>query len=370
MSLNTRDTDSNSLLRMNRRDASRLARQALVLACMTLGFASCNGGGSGGGKLATPTLVIVKIPDLITPGAWLAVSAPFEVLPTKGRGVQVLFTAPVGSVFTVSLRAPNGSVTPLTENTGTQPPARRGLLPDRHRGSRTESADLHDVCARASGIGRPGEFRDPHRQSHAATDSTDSDPLSVSLRKKKIFTVTVTVNGSGHVISTPPGIQCGTSPSGQALTDCTHDFGPGPVSLAPNSNDPATTHFVGWAGNCAPSQQVCNFALLGDAGVVAIATFGASSVPASTCPAAPLLPGLKWADLPDCATGDIAGHPGISHPARCDAQGYFCCEPLTGASSSRCGGQGQHESPPDCGRLAPNGLLRQPGGCYVVDGPI
>lgn len=356
--------------RMNRRAVPRLVQHAMVLACMTLGFASCNGSGGGGGKLATPSLVIVKVPDLIAPGAWLPVSTPFEVLPTKGRGVQVLFTAPVGSVFTVSLRAPNGSVTPLTENTGTQPPADAGYF-QIVTVDPAQNPPTYTMYVRApQALADPVNFEILIVNHTLRTDSTDSDPMSVSLRKKKIFTVTVTVNGSGHVTSTPQGIQCGTSPSGHALTDCTHDFGPGPVSLAPNSNDPATTHFVGWAGNCAPSQQVCNFALAGDAGVVAIATFGASSVPASTCPAAPLLPGLKWADLPDCATGNIAGHPGISHPALCDAQGYFCCEPQTGATSSRCGGQGQHESPPDCGRLAPNGLLRQPGGCYVVDGPI
>ena len=369
MSLIVRDTEMTSS-RMNRRAVSRLVQHAMVLACMALGFASCNGGGSGGGKLATPTLVIVKVPDLIAPGAWLAVSAPFEVLPTKGRGVQVLFTAPVGSVFTVSLRAPNGSVTPLTENTGTQPPPDAGYF-QIVTVDPAQSPPTYTMYVRApQALADPVNFEILIVNHTLRTDSTDSDPLSVSLRKKKIFTVSVTVNGSGHVISTPPGIQCGTSPSGHALTDCTHDFGPGPVSLAPNSNDPATTHFVGWGGNCAPTQQVCNVALLGDAGVVAIATFGASSTQPSTCPAAPLLPGLKWADIPDCATGDIAGHPTISHPARCDAQGYFCCEAVTGASSSRCGGQGQHESLPDCGRLAPNGLLRQPGGCYVIDGPI
>ncbi len=183
-----RGTDMNALLRLNRRSASRLALHAMVLACTTLGLASCNGG-SGGGKLATPTLVIVKVPDLITPGAWLAVSAPFEVLPTKGRGVQVLFTAPVGSVFTVSLRAPNGSVTPLTENTGTQPPADAGYF-QIVTVDPAQNPPTYTMYVRA-----PQALPDPVNieilvVNHTLrTDSTDSDPLSVSLRKKKIFTV-------------------------------------------------------------------------------------------------------------------------------------------------------------------------------------
>jgi hypothetical protein len=354
----------------NRRTTSTTVFNVALAAVVSVVLASC-GPSTAGGKLATPTLVIVKVPDLNAVGTWLPVSAPLEVLPTKGRGVQILFTAPVGSVFSVSLRALNGgAVTPLTENTGTQPPPDAGYFQIVNVDP-ANNPPTYTMYVRAPvAIPDPVNYEVLIVNHTLRTDSTDSDPLVVTLRKKKIFMVTVTVNGSGHVVSTPPGIQCGTSPSGHALTDCSHDFGPGPVSLSPNANDPSTTHFVGWAGNCPPTQQVCNVALLGDAGVVAIATFGASSVAPSSCPAAPLLPGLKWADLPDCATGNISGHPGISHPAMCDAQGYFCCEPQTGASSARCGGNGQLESPPDCGRLAPNGLLKQPGGCYVVDGPI
>ena len=154
------------------------------------------------------------------------------------------------------------------------------------------------------------------------------------------------------------------------MTDCVHEFGYGPVSLIPLPSNNATTKFLRWSGNCASNERVCIFALNGFSTINAQATFGdrTSTPSGSSCPAAPSLPGLRWAGIPDCASGNIAGHPSITHPAVCDGAGYFCCEsgPLN-VSAPRCGGAGKIESIPDC-KLDPTKMLRQPGGCYEVDG--
>jgi hypothetical protein len=198
------------------------------------------------------------------------------------------------------------------------------------------------------------------------TDMTDSSAMVVPLRKHKIFVVNVSVQGNGHVTSSPAGIQCGTAPSGSPLSPCSFDFGaPTSVTLLEGSNNLNTTKFTGWAGNCAPNIQNCVLMLDGTSSLAAIAMFGPSTVPASTCPTAPTLAGLRWIDVPDCATGVLDEHPGIT--LECDANGYFCCEPATSThpGDARCGGQ--HESLPDCLQHAPKGQLHQPGGCYEVD---
>jgi hypothetical protein len=343
------------------------AKGAALLLASGLMLASCDGCDHKGGKLATPTFVQLQVPGN---GAWRPVisnTSLFVVLPlSSGRGVHVLFTAPVGSVFTVSTRALNGTVTPLTEfTTGPQPPANAGYFQTINVDP-TNSPPTYTLYVRTpDGLPDPDNYDILIVNHTQRTDDTDSDAMVVSLRKTN-FTVKVTVTGPGHVISTPAGIQCGTTALGSNLTDCTHDFAFGPVTLAPNSNDPSTTHFMGWTGNCDPHQQTCAFVLDGTAGAIANATFGPSNMPASTCPQAPLLAGLVWAAIPDCASNDIAGHPGMSHPALCDANGYYCCEPVTGANAPRCGGQGQSDSTvPDCFALAPKGSFHNPGGCYV-----
>jgi hypothetical protein len=220
-------------------------------------------------------------------------------------------------------------------------------------------------------VGAPSTLTDPGNydvlvvHQSLRTDTADSPPMVVALRQRKIWTVTVSVDGPGHVTSNPAGIQCGTSSSGRALTDCSYEFGPGTVALQPGSNDPPNTRFVGWSGNCPGSVQTCSLTLNGMAPIVAKATFGTSGGGgASTCPTAPQLPGLRWIDLPNCGGDAHDSHPGIG--LRCDASGYFCCEPQTGASSARCSGGDQLESAPDCRNHVPNGILRQPGGCYEV----
>src|SRR5213075_2523612 len=119
----------------------------------------------------------------------------------------------------------------------------------------------------------------------ARTDVTDSAPLRIILMTRMLYTVSVSVMGSGRVISTPAGITCGTAPSGAALTQCTADFATSTtVSLAPNSNGGG---FKGWSGNCPANDQVCILTVNGTSGFGATAHFG-TPIPGqvSTCPAA------------------------------------------------------------------------------------
>lgn len=344
---------------------------AIALALAGAFVAGCDGNTPRSGPLETPVFVELQTPS--TAGGWITATsltpAP-AVLPTRNRGVRVGFTAPVGSTFTVSLRTPDGTATPLPENKGTPAPAEAGYFQIMSVDT-NKSPPVYLMYVRAPiTLTDPANYAIEIVNQSLRTDVTDSAPLVVGLGQRPIFTVTVKVVGSGHVTSNPAGIQCGSTSFGSPLTDCSFDFPPGPVSLIPGSNTNAK--FIGWSGNCAPNVQVCTFALTGQSATNATATFGPSNttVTPSTCPPAPLLPGLRWIDLPDCATGNIAEHPGISHPALCDAQGYFCCEPgPTGANAPRCGGLGKIESPPDCRQHAPKGMLRQPGGCYEVDSP-
>ena len=281
-----------------------------------------------------------------------------------------LTSGATSNYFKVSLRGLDGTVTPLTQNyTGWAPPEEGYFYIKDENPNPNPPIFLMYVQAPITNC---TNF-DILVVDHSVTgDATDSAPMTVSLRQRKVFTVTVTVQGSGHVTSNPPGITCGTDYNNHPLTDCTHEFGPGPVTLLPNSNDPSTTHFVGWSGNCAPNMQNCILPLDGTKAMGGTAIFGAIGTPAlvSHCPAAPVLPGLQWVGIPDCASGVRDQHPGITSPAICDANGWFCCEPQTGSNSPRCGGEGQKESLPDCqgqGRFGIGAFLRQPGGCYEVD---
>jgi hypothetical protein len=170
--------------------------------------------------------------------------------------------------------------------------------------------------------------------------------MVVSLRQRKVFRVTVSVQGNGHVSSTPSGIRCGNVNS----PVCSYEFGPGQVRLAAQSDD-GNTRFIGWSGNCAPNVQVCEFTLDGTAAVVATAHFGATTIPgsASNCTAAPLIPGLRWIGQPGCSD------PAYNHATpQCDGAGYYCR------------GVGNERFPADCRHLGLEAILRQPGGCYEV----
>jgi len=341
---------------------------ATFAAALAILLAGCNTMPRSG-QLPTPTFSTLEIPN--PAGGWMTFSTsspPPEVLPTKGRAVRLWFYAPVGSTFDVSLRALDGTLTMLTEGHGNPMPAETGYFQIVGENAGV-NPPLYTMYVRAPlSLADPANYDVLVVNKSLRTDVTDSDPMVVALRQRKVFTVTVTVNGNGHVTSNPPGIQCGTAPSGAALTDCSHEFGPGQVSLAPGSNNLNTTKFIGWTGNCAPGVQVCTFTLDGMAPVIATATFGARTggPSASTCPTAPARPGWRWVEQPNC--GKIPTSQGAT--LQCDAQGYFCCGASGGNATARC--SGHNETVVTCakdslGVTPSNELLIQPGGCYEVD---
>jgi hypothetical protein len=335
-------------------------------------LAGCTPPPPGGGAKPTPTFGQLQIPDPSGSNNWTSFTTnapPPEVLPTRGRGVRILFYAPAGSAFAVSLRELDGTLTPLLESTPPVAGPTGGFFQILNVNPNPNPA-IYDMYVRA-----PTSMMDPANwdilvvNRSLNTNMTDSMPMVVPLRARKVFTVTVMVVGDGHVTSSPGGITCGTGYSGGNLTPCSYEFGPGTVTLNPNSNDSNVTRFLGWSGNCPPMIQSCTLTLTGSGPSIATATFVARSSPlsASTCPTAPVLPGLRWVDIPGCAFGVLDQHPGITNPAVCDMSGYFCCEPGgPNDNNPRCG-PSKIFSLPDCGHLAPRGLLRQPGGCYEVD---
>lgn len=266
------------------RNARPLPAATLVALAVAV-LAACGGGGGSGGQMATPTFSSLQIPDPSGSSTWTTFPtspSPAEVLPTRGRGVRVLFSAPVGSVFAVSLRDLSGAVTTLTENMGSPPPPDTGYFQIVSEDPQP-NPPIYTMYVRA-----PMSLADQLSYDvlvvnrSLRTDMADSNAMVVQLRRRR-FTVTVTVNGAGHVTSNPAGIQCGTAFSGAALTQCSNDFGPstGPVqvTLNPNSNDPTVTRFRGWAGDCAPNVQSCVLTLDGTVPAAATGTFEARTIP-------------------------------------------------------------------------------------------
>ena len=332
-------------------------------------FAGCDNNQTRSGPLPTPAFV-----DLETPGpnnSWDTITsltpAP-AILPTRNRGVRVGVTAPVGSTFAVSLRSGTAAPVVLPQDSGTNPGPNAGYF--QIITTTASSPPLYRLYVRApSTIADPSNYTIDIVNKSMRTDVTDSTPLSIALTKRMVFTITVSILGSGRVVSNPAGITCGTAPSGAPLTACSATFAESQtVTLAPNSNGGG---FKGWSGNCPAMDQVCTLTLNGTSGFGATARFGATTPAAGgTCPTAPVVAGWRWIAIPDCATGVIDAHPGISHPALCDANGFFCCEPgPTGSDSPRCGGIGKIESAPDCRGEGIKAMLRQPGGCYEIDEP-
>jgi len=253
----------------------------LLLAALT----ACGGGKTGnGGPVATPTFILLAVPDPAGSNTWVSVTTsppqpgPAHVLPTTGRMVRIVFSAPIGSTFAVSLRALSGAVTTLPENTGTISDPNAGYF-QIVSVNPNQNPPLYTMHVRA-----PAALPDPANydvlvvHKSLRTDMTDSAAMVVPLRKAE-FTVTVTVVGSGHVTSNPPGITCGTAPSGSSLADCSHNFGPSlglvTVVLDPHSNDLDTTRFGGWTGDCPQNVQSCALSLDGATPRAATATFEA-----------------------------------------------------------------------------------------------
>ena len=182
-----------------------------------------------------PTLRSLEIPDPSGSNNWATYSTnspPAAVLPTRGRGVRVNFYAPVGGVFGVSLRDLTGtSVATLTENTGTPAPPEDGYFQTIHA-LQSGSQAIYRMYVRApSSLMDPANYDIEVVDRSVRSDQSNSKPMVVPLRNRPVYTVTVEVIGSGHVTSSPGGIECGTAYSGAALTRCSYEFGAGTVTL-------------------------------------------------------------------------------------------------------------------------------------------
>jgi hypothetical protein len=181
-----------------------------------------------------------------------------------------------------------------------------------------------------------------------------SAPLSITLDTRPDFTVTVRIDGPGHVSSDPSGINCGTI--------CRYSFGNAPNTVTLHAGTGGQGRFLGWSGNCS-DRGPCNLNLDGSPASV-VAHFGPLDQPISSCPAAPMMPGWTWRDRPTCT------RQGIAVNVSCDSQGFFCCEPGV-PESPRCLGPDKRLTPADCFINTDRGtrLRLFPGGCYEVNSP-
>lgn len=101
-------------------------------------------------------------------------------------------------------------------------------------------------------------------------------PISVPL--------TVIVNGSGTVQSSPAGIDC-TSDAVGGETICTHAFAPGmPVALTATPVDGVsyTSQFINWTGDCTGEDPTC--AVVTNSALSVEANFGALGIPVFLLP--------------------------------------------------------------------------------------
>jgi hypothetical protein len=202
-----------------------------------------------GGKQPTPVFVGVSVP-----GATLT-TQPVKVLPVRNGIMRLLFTAPVGSVFRVSARfAPNSYLMPLAENAPASPGAGFfNVIGVDSNSVFTLQVQLPAILTPPAPV--PADILVINHS--LRTDVTDSDPMIVNLLPAR-STVTVVVNGPGHVISSPPGLYCGTSSLGHPLSPCSFNFPPGIVTLEPNSVDNRVDHFDGWTSGCpGPPDSSC-----------------------------------------------------------------------------------------------------------------
>jgi hypothetical protein len=178
----------------------------------------------------------------------------------------------------------------------------------------------------------------------------ESAPLVVHLAPQKLFTIAVIKNGTGDgvVQSDPAGIDCGAT--------CTFDFEQS-VTVRLHASG---SSFVEWGGDCSGSSPDCTLLMNGTAKAV-MATYQAGQNPpgpVSNCPVP--VPGSHGNFTPDAFQPTCDPHVlNQTASALCDANGYYCCEIVTGSNSTRCGANGR-EYPASCGdnphlKLFPDG---------------
>lgn len=184
---------------------------------------------------------------------------------------------------------------------------------------------------------------------------TESAPLSLSLVSRS-YQLSVTVTGGGHVTSTPGGISCNSSTAGAPGCDNTFAAPAGGITLALNLNAQSfgQESFLGWMGDCStsnsssgPTGSTCTLTLDGTGKLSAIANFQAStSTPPALCPLITYDHFVGTGNMPQCQPTV-----GAKFGATCDSGGFYSCPAGSGG--------------PFCD--VSTDMLKQPGGCYVVD---
>jgi Divergent InlB B-repeat domain len=154
-----------------------------------------------------------------------------------------------------------------------------------------------------------------------------SNPITVILVARKLFSVSIALSGmgTGEVTSQPPGIICPTT--------CAFDFGQSvTVTLTPNPTSGST--FAGWSGACESAGSVgnCTLTLNGTAMSVG-AVFRPTSVGntgpgAASCNLSPNPPtNYTFFTSPLCPASALGSFVG------CNSQGYVCCADSTCSST-------------------------------------
>lgn len=320
--------------------------------------------------METPTLVRIDEPQ---GNGWTPVTlAPNRVqttaavMPTASNNLRLVFQGPAGTYDAVvqgSLGTPS-FVLP------------RGALAGQQRADRAHyeiaNVDLStNPPTHTMFIKLPREMPDPLNyslsvfQRSLSSSRPDSAPLIVQLERRPSFVVSIEVVGNGVVTSNPPGLSCGTAPSGNAQTTCSFDFsGANGVQLLPNTGGSGAR--VSWGADCATitPNQVCTLALNGAPRRVTASFGGGTPATATNCGPAPGLTGFSWVGVPVCPNQG----PGLASTRSCDAAGHFCCGVSNnppGGGTPRC--PGAPELVPTCMTVGINSRLIQPGGCYTIN---
>lgn len=333
----------------------------------------------GGGAPAAPSMLSLEIPSNafgngfsgVTPAVFPTATTPanyfvLPLLPTTAPIVRVLLRSPYPSDLTVT----------ATDTTGSQ----TATLPQIPSGSPGPSTGYFQIISVTPNnpatwyivIRYPNSFQGSKSISTMISDTVGgvaSAPLTftMSFRGSTVNVSIVTANNDGRVRSNPPGIDCPGV--------CSFDFLGWTSVVLTQSVLHNQTEFIGWTGNCSGTGG-CTVQLLapGPAIIPVNAAVTAnfrihtnSAIPATmSCQAAPLIPGKRWVEQPNCGTIPISQGATLM----CDAQGYFCCGVSGGNATARC--TGHNETVVTCSTSALGGgpvnqQLIQPGGCYVSD---
>jgi hypothetical protein len=179
-----------------------------------------------------------------------------------------------------------------------------------------------------------------------------SNPVTITLVARKLYSVSVTLAGmgSGQVTSSPPGINCPST--------CVHDFGQS-VTVTLTSNPSSGSTFAGWSRDCSSfgSSGNCQLTLNGTAFSVGAEFRPTSGSPSPSCPAPNPPPGFSFWNQPYCPASALGAI------LSCNSQGYFCCTDGTCSSTF----------PPSCDYGDPNIVplpsAAAPTGCYFKTSP-